>query len=206
LPLNVRAKSNNHKLVSNQRERIAKAALSLYMKRGFRNTGVHDVAKASRMSVGNLYNYIGSREDILLLVLELGLRVQTGLQEIVRSTEHLKPGEALPLFIRSAYQLIDRNQDFISFFFFETKHLAPKARKSAADVELLAMTHIEELLKKGHENGEFEFIANVRAFSHNLFVIIEMWAVRQWLYKDMISLEDQIQMHTECVMKCVKKT
>ena len=202
----VRTKSNNHELVLNQRERIAKAALSLYMKRGFRSTGVHDVARASHMSVGNLYNYIGAREDILSLVLELASsRIQAGLREIFRSAEPFTSTEALVLFIRSAYQLVDQNQDFISFFFVETRHLSPKVRKSPAEVESQAIDYIEDLLKKGCATGEFTFERNTRAFAHDVFVTIEMWALRQWFYKDVVTLEEQIQTYTECVIKYIQK-
>jgi AcrR family transcriptional regulator len=202
----VRAKSGNHKLVARQRERIARAALSLYIKRGFRNTGVQQVAKAARMSAGNLYHYINSSEDILSLVVDLtNTRLQTELKEILRSTEPLNPAKALASLIKSAYQLVDRNQDFIMFMFQETRHLTPKARKPASDLEFQIISFMEDLLRKGCESGDFNIEGDIRTFAHDVLVMIEMWSLRRWFYNNRVTLEDHIRIHTCYILRCICK-
>lgn len=202
----VRTKSTNRELVLKQRERIARAALSLYIKRGFRNTGVHQVAKAGRMSIGNLYHYIGSREDILSLVVDLAhTRLESEVSEILTSTEPLNPTEALATLIKLSYQLVDRNQDFVMFMFQETRHLTPKARKPSFELEYKIISFVADILEKGCKTGEFSIEGDVKTFAHDLFVMIEMWALRRWFYRNRVTLDDHIKVHTNYVLRCIGK-
>ena len=47
-----------------RQEKILKAALKLFTQRGYFNTTVNDIQRASRMSVGSLYNYFENKESI----------------------------------------------------------------------------------------------------------------------------------------------
>lgn len=52
------------------RDRILRAAISCFEKKGIHATSMADIARATPMSVGNLYNYFTGKEAIIL---ELGL-------------------------------------------------------------------------------------------------------------------------------------
>ena len=47
------------------RDRISEAALTLFLRNGFARTGVREIAALSEVSVGSLFNYFESKEDIL---------------------------------------------------------------------------------------------------------------------------------------------
>lgn len=47
-----------------RQEKILDAALKLFSERGYFNTTVNDIQRASRMSVGSLYNYFENKESI----------------------------------------------------------------------------------------------------------------------------------------------
>lgn len=46
------------------REKIESAALSEFAQRGYDNTTISDIAKKSKISVGNIYRYFGSKDEI----------------------------------------------------------------------------------------------------------------------------------------------
>ena len=48
--------------------KIAEAAAALFVEKGFHNTSIREIAKACGMSMGNLYHYIKSKDDVLFLV------------------------------------------------------------------------------------------------------------------------------------------
>jgi len=47
-----------------KKNQIIKVACELFAKNGYYNTTMPDIAKASGMSVGNLYNYFESKEEL----------------------------------------------------------------------------------------------------------------------------------------------
>ena len=52
-------------VVEEKRGRIEEAAKELFIKRGFHATSMRDIASAADTSLGNLYNYYRTKEDIL---------------------------------------------------------------------------------------------------------------------------------------------
>lgn len=51
-------------------ERIRAAALDLFASRGFHGTGIRDIAKMADVSTANLYHYTGSKDLLLLQIME----------------------------------------------------------------------------------------------------------------------------------------
>jgi AcrR family transcriptional regulator len=49
--------------------RILRAAGRLFSTRGYSRTSVEDIARASRLAVGTVYNYVDSKADLLLTIL-----------------------------------------------------------------------------------------------------------------------------------------
>ncbi|WP_313956641.1 TetR/AcrR family transcriptional regulator [Aliarcobacter butzleri] len=48
----------------NKKNTIIENALKLFSQKGFYNTTIPDIAKAMQMSVGNMYNYFASKEEL----------------------------------------------------------------------------------------------------------------------------------------------
>ena len=61
----------NPDLVERRRRQIAAAAVKLFIEKGFHKTTTSQIAGASGFSIGSLYEYFASKEDILYLVCEL---------------------------------------------------------------------------------------------------------------------------------------
>lgn len=59
---------------NSRRELILKTAARLFRERGYENTTVRDLATAVKMQSGSLFFHFKSKEDILLSILESGLR------------------------------------------------------------------------------------------------------------------------------------
>ena len=52
------------------RERIERAAIRVFTKQGFHGTSVRDLALAAGVSMGNLYNYYPTKDDLFRRVIE----------------------------------------------------------------------------------------------------------------------------------------
>ena len=56
--------------IHDKRAKIIKKATRLFIKKGYAQTTMRDISKATGINLGNLYNYISSKEDILCLSFE----------------------------------------------------------------------------------------------------------------------------------------
>jgi AcrR family transcriptional regulator len=55
-------------LVAQRRRQIVDAAVGLFIANGFHKTTTRQIAKAAGFSIGNLYQYVKTKEDVLYLV------------------------------------------------------------------------------------------------------------------------------------------
>ena len=65
---NVETQVKDTILVEQRRRQIVEAAVRLFIKKGFHKTTTREIAKVAGFSIGSLYEYIGSKEDVLFLV------------------------------------------------------------------------------------------------------------------------------------------
>ncbi|MGD0856990.1 MAG: hypothetical protein ABSA18_14495 [Dehalococcoidia bacterium] len=125
--------------------------------------------------------------------------------KVIQSVGSLNPTEALIKTIQSLYHNIDKNQDFVMFIFQETRHLTAKARQPSSNLELEAIAFIKELLLKGQEKDGFKLQGDAEIIAHDIFVMIEMWALRRWFYKQRVTLDAHINMHTSYILQSLGK-
>ncbi|WP_331773791.1 TetR/AcrR family transcriptional regulator [Sulfurospirillum sp. 1612] len=59
-------------------EQILEASLILFSKKGFYSTTIPDIADAMSMSVGNLYNYFSSKEELAMEVIKYSSEILGG--------------------------------------------------------------------------------------------------------------------------------
>lgn len=70
------------------RERIFRAALDLFAKKGFAQTTVEDITNAADVGKGTFFNYFPSKDHILLAFGEMQLgRLQTAVEEAQKSSD-----------------------------------------------------------------------------------------------------------------------
>ena len=58
----------NKALVEKRREQIVLAGIELFSKKGFHGATLRELAEESGLSYGNIYQYVGSKEDIFSLI------------------------------------------------------------------------------------------------------------------------------------------
>ncbi len=66
---------NNETRKNNSREKIVSESLKLFSLKGFNNTSISDILKATNMSKGGFYNHFKSKEELFTAVLSEARRV-----------------------------------------------------------------------------------------------------------------------------------
>ena len=125
-------------LIDSKHQRIVNAACRLFFKKGYHRTTIREIALASGMSMGQLYHYISSKDDILFLVVkhmqELWYEhlVEFGFED----TED--PLTRLVRALRSAIEFPVKHKKLMQFIYTESKYLDKK--------------HLEVILKMDDRN------------------------------------------------------
>jgi AcrR family transcriptional regulator len=121
-------------LVEKRRAQIVEAATRLVARQGFGKTVVRDIAEEANFSVGLVYEYVRSKEDILFLIYEHWSAVW---EEGLRAATSVEGGpiERLHEAIRFLVKAADENREVTTLFYREAGNLSDEGRKLTKDEE-----------------------------------------------------------------------
>jgi TetR/AcrR family transcriptional regulator, cholesterol catabolism regulator len=194
----------DEKLIQKRREEMVKAAVSLFKKHGFHGTTTREIAKASGFSIGTLYEYIRSKEDILYLVCDsIYDNVKEKLQHEIRPEESgLKGVESA---IAAYFKVMDDLQDEVLVMYQEAKSLSEEALPYVLKKELEMTSIFEKLLTQSVLQGELDLSQKeIQAAAHNILIIGQMWTFRRWALHKMYTIEEYTQLQLQQLLHGIK--
>lgn len=189
-------------LVERRRREIVDAAVKLFVENGFHKTTTRQIARAAGFSIGTLYEYVASKEDVLYLVCDaIHAEVEGGVAEVM---EQATGGwEALRGVIREYFLVCDRMSDHILLIYQETKSLTPQWQKKVLENEVrvtgLFKGALEGLCSKEGISGPDD--ASLELMAHNIMVLGHMWTFRRWFFRRRFRIEDYISRQTALIMR-----
>jgi len=196
----VRTFSPNNGLVEERRRQIAQAALHLIAARGIEKTSIREIAAASEMTVGNLYHYIGTREDIIHLAINHGLdQVRKLIREIDDLCATMEPREALSAAIDRYIRYHHSNWEGTVFLYKEMGSFAPSLRLPVIEVNSHMHDAFIRIIKRGCKTGVFG-AADTDMVASTIVSMGDMWALKRWQFKKNYSLEKYIDNFTQMIL------
>jgi TetR/AcrR family transcriptional regulator, cholesterol catabolism regulator len=200
----VQASVKDERLVQKRRDQMIKGAVSLFKQKGFHRTTTREIAKAAGFSIGTLYEYIRTKEDVLYLVCDsiydhVSERLQQDLAVEKGTLESLKHG------IADFFQVMDEMQAEVLVMYQEVKSLSKDALPYVLKKEMEMVAMFEELLTRCVENGELRLSnKQIELVAHNIFVQGQMWGFRRWALRKLFTLEEYIAMQTEVLLSGIQ--
>ena len=118
----------NPELVDRRRRQIAESAVKLFIKNGFHKTTTRQIAQSTGFSIGSLYEYVASKEDVLYLVCD---SIHAEVERLVADTMAKAGGgrNTLAQVIREYFHVCNRMSDFILLIYQETRSLPAQWQK-----------------------------------------------------------------------------
>ena len=198
----------NPDLVERRRRQIAKAAVQLFVEKGFHKTTTRQIAHAAGFSIGSLYEYVASKEDVLYLVCEaIHAEVERAVAEAMsRATGGL---DALVEVIREYLLVCDRMSDFILLLYQETRSLPSQWQKRVLEDEIRITGLFVEILARIAATGELSNLdeRSIEVVAHNISVLGHMWTFRRWFFGRHYTIEDYIKLQTQFILgMCIRET
>ncbi|MFJ7510753.1 TetR/AcrR family transcriptional regulator [Peribacillus simplex] len=199
----VLASVKDERLVEKRRTQMIKGAVNLFKEKGFHRTTTREIAKAAGFSIGTLYEYIRTKEDILYLVCDFIYdEVQEKLQKEIEQSDGTL--ESLKLTIAYFYKVMDDMQDEVLVMYQEVKALTKDALPYVLNKEIRMVGMFEKVITKCVENGELSLTEKqISLISHNIFVQGQMWSFRRWALHKQYTLQEYVELQTQLLIQNV---
>lgn len=161
------------------RERLFRAALALFAKKGFAETTIEDITEAADVGKGTFFNYFPSKDHILIAFGEMQLaKLEAAIAEVRRTNE------PIPQFMRSLgtrmTQEPARNPEIMRALL-QAYLSTTRVREAMLDLQKRVQALHTQMIRLGQEQGEIrsdlpaEEIAY--AFRQTIFGTVLIWSL-----------------------------
>jgi AcrR family transcriptional regulator len=191
----------NPDLVERRRRQIVDAAVGLIIEKGFHKTTTRQIASAAGFSIGSLYEYIKSKEDILYLVCD-AIHEEMA-QHVTEALSRTDSGvKGLAEAIREYFLVCHRMSDHILLIYQETQSLPPQWRKRVLENEVQITGLFVNVLANLSASGDLPFMdeKHIELAAHNITVLGHMWTFRRWFLARHYNIEDYINIQTRLIL------
>lgn len=193
----------NEELINTRRQELVNAAVKLFVENGFHKTTVREIAKEFGMSMGALYDYIRTKEDILFLVCDhIFKSISDKLEASLKSEKDTK--EKLRNAIHDYFVIIDGIQDYTLLLYQETKSLNRKDRNYVLSKETELTKIFEDIIVQGIKDKTFNIDRRTaKIVANNVMVQGQMWSFRRWVAQKNFSLKSYIKIQTDLILNSI---
>lgn len=191
-PVTVSTQIKNKALVERRRKQLIGAAAKIFIEKGYHQTSIRDIAKATSFSMGNLYDYIRTKDDILFLVhQEMIHNVYRSLFDIKDDDFEIHSGE-LATIIRKAVEKTYDFQEEIILLYRESGSFKKEMLRSILDLETRYIAMFKKLLDEANKKGltridDTYFFANLVVYLIS-FLSLRRWSLNQYSPKQAVDL------------------
>ncbi len=198
---NVPTSVKDSRLIASRRLQIIEAAVGLFTAQGFHQTTTRQIAQAAGLSVGSMYEYVRSKEDILYLVCDhIHAAVEARMGEAIGKAGDGR--DALVQAVAAYFAVCDDLSDDILLIYQETKSLAPEARGYVLGNESRLTQMFADLLGRAADrDGRPADGRTLGLLAHNIVVLGHMWTFRRWVLGKEFRLEEYIDLQTDFLLR-----
>lgn len=186
----------NANLVEERREQIFQAASKLISKKGYHKTTLRDISKETGMTLGSLYDYISTKEDILYIVHEKASQMVRTVKGGVGNVKD--PVQKLKKMIEQELETMDRYQDLIMCIYQESHALSKPSLKMMLSSEEVHTGSFKKVIEEGIDQGVFK-ASNPTILANIIKIMIDCWVLKRWALRGKVSLQEMKQSILEMI-------
>ena len=169
-------------LVERRRAQIVEAATRLVARQGFAKTVVRDIAEEANISVGLVYEYVRSKEDILFLIYEHWSRVWgEGLEKAVARGKD--PLDQLMSAVSFLVGTADKHTDVTHLFYRESGNLSDYGTDQAKQTEREMVDRLTAILAAAVEAELLRPETDCLAVATSLILLSHGWVLKGYLLR-----------------------
>lgn len=200
---NVETTVKDENLIKQRRAELIRAAVTLFTEKGFHRTTTREIARTAGFSIGTLYEYIRTKEDVLYLVCD---DIYNKVSDRLRASI-LLDGDGLHCLkeaIASCIKVMDEMQDEVLVMYQEAKSLSKESLPYVLNKEMEMAMLLEEVLDHCVQLGALTLSKKQKSFyAHHILVQCQMWSFRRWGLSKMFTIEEYTDFLTQAVINGV---
>jgi AcrR family transcriptional regulator len=194
----------NSELVREKHLRIAEQASKLFVKKGYHQTSIRDISKATGLTIGNLYDYITKKEDVLYLVFDVFHSIWVSRLEEEGVFQIEDPVEQLKTAIQKMLELVNEQRDMVLLMYTESKSLPKYFLKIILEKESGLVECFEKILKKGVEKGVFK-VKDPFLLANIIVYLLSLEPLRGWNLRKQYNVEENNNNIIDHIMTLVRR-
>lgn len=169
-------------LIEKKQDRIVEGAGRLFFEKGFHRTTIREIALAAGMSMGQLYHYISSKDDVLFLVYRHMQALWARHLEAAGVERSADPRVRLSEALGRTLEFMLENKDLFLFIYTETKYLDRKHLRVVLQMDDQNVVGfwrrlLADLQAEGPLAAEPDFAANLISYLL-LFLVLRGWNLK----------------------------
>ncbi len=175
----VQTNIKNKDLVSKRRKQIIQAASKLFFEKGFDQTTMREISHASGLTMGSLYDYVRSKDDILVLVYK-DVVERFRLSLVGNEKEDREPNpEDLEIILRRMLRQMYKLTKAVQLLYRESWSRRKDVHLQMREIDRQYVSGLVQLLQKGHQKKYFQ-LKNPTVTANLIFLLTSIPALREW--------------------------
>lgn len=189
----------DRELLNERRTHLVHCATALFIRHGFKDVSVNQIAEAANISVGSLYKYIRAKEDILWLVMD---SIYGQLEDLLAAerAEAPDPKQALIQVVSRYLHAVHTVRQGILLTYREYRHLQQEAKREFMDRERRVVDIFIRVIEDGTRSGIFK-CKNPGTAALNILMMGHLWALKNWMLGN--DIEQFIEQQTTLALTMV---
>lgn len=172
--MGTRYKEAFKKISEEKQARILDAGTAEFAARGFPGANINTIARKAGISIGAMYNYFGSKDDLFLTIID---RAHAILEKVIGEIEQADAGlfESIEKLLRAAQTYTKRYPELTQIYLDMTSEgLSHLSRQLSGQMETLSSRFYQALIARAAEDGSIDPGIDTRVASFCLDNLIMM--------------------------------
>ena len=196
--------------VVRRKHKIEEAALRVFIRQGYHGTSMREIADASRVSIGNIYNYYPTKEDLFVAIVQRYERKMDVMRAAaVADLDGVFDEEGLSRLAANIRKIVYDNPDYWRLMYidvveFGNRHFAHSFRNLAANMEHLLGDRLRAASSRGPWRGVKPALAFTAIYLQffTYFLVEKLFGGKQHLgVPDQEAVAEMIQMVTHGIWR-----
>lgn len=183
-------------------EKIFSCTFRLANSKGFQAMSLRDLSRETGISMGGLYAYIGSKDDLASAIEEV---LRQAIDDVMsdQAVLALDPVKRLQAIVFGDIYMNEIMHPWYYFCFLEAKGLSREQREAALRIELKFDERLAETFQAGVDAGLFQ-TDNLSLMVANTTSMLQQWYLKRWKFQLMgTNIDDYANFAMNTTLKCL---
>lgn len=169
----------NRTVLEQRRSELVKVATDLFVTRGYSEVSVNEIAEAAQISIGSLYKYIRTKEDLLWLVMDA---IYGRLEQLLskKRAEAANAQDSLQTTLEQYLIAVDAVRSGILLMYREYPRLPSDGQREFMEREQRVVELFADIIRQGNAEGVFH-CDDPEAAALACLMFGHTWSLKRWL-------------------------